>query len=334
MRGLILFFFLFLLNFSFSQNGIYDQYYSLEDLYEEKDNLDSLETIFDNHLSKAVELNDTIEQLKVLRWKYWYSSNEIDQGKVLNQLNTISKALYNKREVAANQYVIASKEYYKGDYLNALTLFEESLEAAIAANWKNGMIDNILAITGIYRETNQQQHINSFLESTLSDLNKNYPDERNANQYWIYLEIAKNYLDENNLSLARYYKSLAISGMKLDNTLFNDHIIVGSLIDLKDGNFSKSRDSLVLNLSTFHQSKLPPVYYTIAVALKKLDQPLYSYEFLIKADSILQTLNYPPFTNGSSLYEELVALTEESDKKKNLLGSCIIIINPIEIRWG
>ena len=122
--------------------------------------------------------------------------------------------------------------------------------------------------------------------------------------------------------------------MKLDNTLFNDHIIVGSLIDLKDGNFSKSRDSLVLNLSTFHQSKLPPVYYTIAVALKKLDQPLYSYEFLIKADSILQTLNYPPFTNGSSLYEELVALTEESDKKKNLLGSCIIIINPIEIRWG
>jgi YesN/AraC family two-component response regulator len=319
-RVLILFFFLFIINLSFGQNGIYDQYYSLEDLYEEKDNLDSLETVFDNHLSKALELNDTIEQLKVLRWKYWYSSNEISQGEILNQLNTISKALNNKREVAANNYLIASKEYYKGDYLNALTLFEKSLDASITANWKNGVIDNILAITGIYRETNRQQDINSFLENTLSDLNKHYPDERNANKYWIYLEIAKNYLDENNLSLSGYYKSLAISGMKLDKTLFNDHIIIGSLIDLKEGNFSKSRDSLVLNLSFFHQSKLPTVYYTIAVALKKLDQPLYSYEYLIKADSILQMLNYPPFTNGSSLYEELVSLTKESDTKNEFIG--------------
>lgn len=238
MKGLILFFFLFLLNFSFSQNGIYDQYYSLEHPYEKKNNLDSLKTIFDNHLSKAVELNDTIEQLKVLRWKYWYLSHEIDQGKILNQLNKISKALNNKREVAVNYYTIGSKEYNKGDYLNALTLFEESLDAAIAANWNNGMIDNILAITGIYRETKSQQDINPFLENTLSDLNKYYPDERNTNKYWIYLEIAKNYLDENNLSLAGYYKSLAISGMKLDKTLFNDHIIVGSLIDLKEGNIS------------------------------------------------------------------------------------------------
>jgi len=197
-RGLILFFFLFLLNFSFGQNGIYDQYYFLEDLYEEKDNHDSLETVFDNHLSRSVELNDTIEQLKVLRWKYWYSSQEIHQGKILNQLNTISKAFNNKREVAANQYVIASKEYYKGDYLKALTLFEESLDAAIAANWKSGIIDNILAITGVYRETNRQEDINSFLENTLSDLNKHYPDDRNANNYWIYLEIAKNYLDQDN----------------------------------------------------------------------------------------------------------------------------------------
>lgn len=320
MRGIILIFFLFILNFSFSQNGIYDQYYSLEDLYEERDNLDSLETVFDSHLSKAVELNDTIEQLKVLRWRYWYSLHDIDQGKILNQLNTISKALNNKREVAANRYVIASKEYYKGDYLDALTLFEESLDAAIAANWKNGMIDNVLAITGIYRETNRQQDINSFLENTLSDLNKQYPDERNANKYWIYLEIAKNYLDENNLSLAEYYKSLAISGIKLDNTLFNDHIIIGSLMDLKEGNFSKSRDSLILNQSVFDQSKLPTVYYTIAVALKKLDQPLYSYEYLIKADSILQILDYPPFTNGSSLYEELVSLTKESDAKNEFIG--------------
>jgi len=199
-KGLILFFFLFLLNFSFSQNGIYDQYYSLEHPYEKKNNLDSLKTIFDNHLSKAVELNDTIEQLKVLRWKYWYLSNEIDQGKILNQLKTISKALNNKREVAVNYYTIGSKEYNKGDYLNALTLFEESLDAAIAANWNNGMIDNILAITGIYRETNSQQDINPFLENTLSDLNKYYPDNRNTNKYWICLEIAKNYLDENNLS--------------------------------------------------------------------------------------------------------------------------------------
>ena len=320
MRGVILFFFLFLVNFSFSQNSIYDEYYSLEDFYEEKDNLDSLETVFNNHLSKAVELNDTIEQLKVLRWKYWYSSLEIDQGKILNQLNTISKVLNNKREVAANYYVIASKEYYKGDYLNALTLFEESLDAAIAANWKNGMIDNVLAITGIYRETNRQQDINSFLENTLSDLNKYYPDEKNANKYWIYLEIAKNYLDENNLSQAGYYKSLAISEIKLDKTLFNDHIIVGSLMDLKEGNFSKSRDSLVLNLSSFHQSKLPTVYYTIAVASKKLNQPLHSYEYLIKADSILQILNYPPFTNGSSLYEELVGLTKEGDTKNEFIG--------------
>jgi len=113
-KGLILFFFLFLLNFSFSQNGIYDQYYSLEHPYEKKNNLDSLKTIFDNHLSKAVELNDTIEQLKVLRWKYWYLSNEIDQGKILNQLNTISKALNNKREVAVNYYTIGSKEYNNG----------------------------------------------------------------------------------------------------------------------------------------------------------------------------------------------------------------------------
>ena len=320
MRGLILFFFLFLLSFSFGQNGIYDQYYFLEDLYEEKDNHDSLETVFDNHLSRSVELNDTIEQLKVLRWKYWYSSQEIHQGKILNQLNTISKAFNNKREVAANQYVIASKEYYKGDYLKALTLFEESLDAAIAANWKSGIIDNVLAITGVYRETNRQEDINSFLENTLSDLNKHYPDDRNANKYWIYLEIAKNYLDQDNLSLAGYYRSLAISGIKLDKTLFNDHIIVGSLMDLKEGNFSKSRDSLVLNLSVFHQSKLPTVYYTIAVALKKLNQPSYSYEYLIKADSILQTLNYPPFTNGSSLYEELVSLTKESDTKNEFIG--------------
>jgi len=154
--------------------------------------------------SRSVELNDTIEQLKVLRWKYWYSSQEIHQGKILNQLNTISKAFNNKREVAANQYVIASKEYYKGDYLKALTLFEESLDAAIAANWKSGIIDNILAITGVYRETNRQEDINSFLENTLSDLNKHYPDDRNANKYWIYLEIAKNYLDQDNLSLAGY----------------------------------------------------------------------------------------------------------------------------------
>jgi len=319
-KGLILFFFLFLLNFSFSQNGIYDQYYSLEHPYEKKNNLDSLKTIFDNHLSKAVELNDTIEQLKVLRWKYWYLSHEIDQGKILNQLNTISKALNNKREVAVNYYTIGSKEYNKGDYLNALTLFEESLDAAIAANWNNGVIDNILAITGIYRETNSQQDINPFLENTLSDLNKYYPDERNTNKYWIYLEIAKNYLDENNLSLAGYYKSLAISGMKLDKTLFNDHIIVGSLIDLKEGNFSKSRDSLVLNLSVFHQSKLSTVYYTIAVALKKLDQPQHSYRYLIKTDSILQILNYPPFTNGRSLYEELVGLTKESSTKNEFIG--------------
>ena len=320
MRVLTLFLSLIFINYSFSQDSIYDQYYTLEDIYEKNDNLDSLETVFNNHLLKALELKDTIEQLKVLRWKYWYSSYEIDQEKIVNQLNTISKVLKNKREIAANYYVIASKEYYKGGYLNALSLFEKSLDASIAANWKDGIIDNILAITGIYRETNRQRDINAFLENTLADLNNHYPDEKNTNKYWIYLEIAKNYLDGNNQSLAEYYKSLATSGIKLDKTLFNDHIIIGSLIDLKEGNFSRSKDSLVINLSAFHQSKLPTVYYTIAVALKKLNQPQYSYEYLIKADSILQILNYPPFTNGSSLYEELISLTKHSDAKNEFIG--------------
>jgi hypothetical protein len=210
------------INLSTSQYSTYINFYRQEKLYEKDENNDSLELAFDRHLQKAIELNDTIEQLKVLRWKYWYSTNDLDKEFLRDRLNLISKDLGSQREFAANHYALASKEYYEGNSVAALTLFKNSLDSAIAANWKEGIIDNILAITGIYREANRQQNINSFLENTLSDLNNYYPDQKDSYKYWIYLEIAKNYLDNNNLSLAKYYKSLAISGVKLNKTVFND----------------------------------------------------------------------------------------------------------------
>jgi hypothetical protein len=221
-RGVILLVFVLNINLSTSQYSTYINFYRQEKLYEKDENNDSLELAFDRHLQKAIELNDTIEQLKVLRWKYWYSTNDLDKEFLRDRLNLISKDLGSQREFAANHYALASKEYYEGNSVAALTLFKNSLDSAIAANWKEGIIDNILAITGIYREANRQQNINSFLENTLSDLNNYYPDQKDSYKYWIYLEIAKNYLDNNNLSLAKYYKSLAISGVKLNKTVFND----------------------------------------------------------------------------------------------------------------
>jgi len=322
-RGVILLIFVLNINLSISQDSTYINFYRQEKLYEKDENNDSLELAFDRHLHKAIELNDTIEQLKVLRWKYWYSTNDLDKEFLRDRLNLISKDLGSQREFAANHYALASKEYYEGNSVEALTLFKNSLDSAIAANWKEGIIDNILAITGIYREANRQQNINSFLENTLSDLNNYYPDQKDSYKYWIYLEIAKNYLDNNNLSLAKYYKSLAISGVKLNKTVFNDHIIVQSLIDLKEGHYSKSKDSLILNLSSFHQSKLATVFYTISVALKKLNQSKESYRYLLRTDSILHLLHYPPFTNGGSLYEKLIGLTDDINTRNEFIGKSI-----------
>ncbi len=308
---------------STSSQKTFEEYRILEKRFDSQNKIDSLNTVLRNHLTSAIQQTDTLEQLKVLRWMYWYSEEENDSKNIQNSISELMINVSNKREEALNLYTYGSKKYYKGDYKTALELFQNSLAISQESGSSKEIVDNIVAISGIYRELRKHQYADKFLEESLTYIQSKFPDDSKTLSYLIYLEIAKNSIESSSYSKALINMELATKNVLLENWGSLDHKLIEAQINFYNGNIIKARDTLSKYVRDFDAIDLPITHYILGLCYKKIPLNSEANLHLTKTDSILDVLGYPPFNNGASLYEQLLSQTQNEDLKKEYLGKSI-----------
>lgn len=308
---------------STSSQKTFEEYRILEKRFDSQNKIDSLNTVLRDHLTSAIQQTDTLEQLKVLRWMYWYSEEENDSKNIQNSISELMINVSNKREEALNLYTYGSKKYYKGDYKTALELFQNSLTISQESGSSKEIVDNIVAISGIYRELRKHQYVDKFLEESLTYIQSKFPDDSKTLSYLIYLEIAKNSIESSSYGKALINMELATKNVLLENWGSLDHKLVEAQINFYNGNIIKARDTLSKYVRDFEVIDLPITHYILSLCYKKIPLDSMTNSHLIKTDSVLDVLDYPPFNNGASLYEQLLSQTNNEDLKNEYLGKSI-----------
>ena len=260
MRGVLSFVAASLWSISLSQQT-FEDYRALEKRYESQNKIDSLNIVLRNHLTFAIQQTDTLEQLKVLRWMYWYSEEDNDSKNIQNSISDLILDVSNKREEALNFYTYGSKKYYKGDYKAALDLFKTSLNISLESGASKEIVDNIVAISGIYRDLRKSQYADKFLEESLTYIRSNFPDSSKTLSYLIYLELAKNSIESSSYSKAFMNMELATRNVLPENLSSLDHKLIEAQINFYNGNIIKARDTLSKYVRDFDAIDLPITHY-------------------------------------------------------------------------
>ena len=120
-----------ILSLSFRSWAQYDKYIELEKLYNDSNKTDSLILVLQNHYTRALLENDSLEQLKVLTWIYWYNDDNRQDRELRDSLISLVSLIGNSRETSKVYYTFASKEFEKGDLSNSTQNLEKSIQIAL-----------------------------------------------------------------------------------------------------------------------------------------------------------------------------------------------------------
>jgi hypothetical protein len=153
-----------ILSLSLRSYAQYDKYIKLENLYNVSEKTDSLKLTLQNHYTRALLEKDSLEQLKVLTWIYWYSDDNEQDSALRDSLLSLASLIGSSKEASRLYYTFASKEFEKGDLSNSTHYLEKSIQIALSYFDYEQALESFMAFNSLLMLSNQS-------EKAISNLN-------------------------------------------------------------------------------------------------------------------------------------------------------------------
>ncbi|WP_190810316.1 AraC family transcriptional regulator [Flagellimonas sp. S3867] len=285
--------------------------------------------VFDTHILKAKYLKDTNQLAEAYRKRVWGENFDGAISYVDSAIGLIP---------SVKDKLFSSKAHYtKGALLYEADYPEESLKEFIKAfhlAQKNGnyeyVVDCLNMIAALKGEYGQEEESILLHEIALKYLlqNKESIDYFDLT-YLITLDnIARGYLENKKIDSARVF---ADRGMKLSEKMKDDETykklqILKAQADYYDGNFIKSRDSLLVHLNDYEGYSKADILFYLGMIEGKLDNVDKKQRYFEQLDSILQVSEFPQLDNVSKVFQFLLKTAisnNESEKEKKYIKRLI-----------
>ena len=300
----------------------YDRFVLQEKFFEKSNQIDSLRSTLKLHYNEALLQKDTLEQIKVLKWIYWYNDNSSGNESIRDSLLSLAKDYNNEVLISEIYYAFASKEIESGNFETALSNLRSSYTAAINLDQYNQGLEAIKAynslITASSQYTQALNELNIFKKIVSSD--EGLTDTNKSKLILnVELEKAMVFLNSNQIdSSFNTYKYLSGNESWLDKKNFGAYKLYESTLNYRLDYFLKSRDTLQKYLTLLNQTQKKDGWYVLSLVEDKLENSEQSISFLTRIDSVLESEGYPYYGNAISTYRKLVSVSKDSLRNKYL----------------
>ena len=265
--------------------------------------------VYDAQLKKAKFLNDSLQMAIAYRARIWGESFE-DAIKYVDSSLVIASKLGDK-ELLVRNYYGKGVLYDEGDYpKDAIKQYISAYNHSVELDNYEYIVDCINSIASIKREYGHEEEAILLHRKALDYLNENEGKINNFDlTYLITLDnLSRGYLQLNNIDSAKVYtrKGLNLASEMDDKETYIFLSILDAQTNYYDGNFLKSRDSL-LKYSTFLEGySLADSFFYLGMIEGVLGHPEKKKEYFIQVDSILEANNLPLIDNVKTVFQYLL----------------------------
>lgn len=300
----------------------YETFITKEKILEETNQIDSLNRILRLHHNEAISRKDTLEQIKVLKWIYWFNENNSELVSIENNLLSITKAYGDENLMSEVYYAFASKNFENGEFEPALSHLRSSYTIAIDLDQFSQALEAIRAYNSlVLASSNFEQALNElnyFKKIVISD--KSLLEEEKAKlTLEVELEKAIIFLNSNQIdSSAILFNTILKKEALLNKNTLGRFKLFESTLNYRLDYFLKSRDTILKYLNLFSPSQKKDGLYTLSLIEDKLGNKEKSISLLSTIDSILEKEGYPFYGNAISTYRKLVSVSKDSTREKYL----------------
>lgn len=300
----------------------YEKFILQERSFEKSDQIDSLNSTLQLHYKEALLQRDTLEQIKVLKWIYWYNDNSSEAELIKASLMALAKDYSNEILMSEVYYAFASKEIESGNVESGLANLRSSYKAAIKLDQYNQALDAIKAYNSLVTSSPEYaQALNelNFFKNILASNEALSDTDKSKLILNVELEKAIVFLNSNQIdSSLNSYNYLLSNESLLENKNFGAYKLYEATLNYRLDYFLKSRDTLQKYLNLFNQTQKKEGWYILSLVEDKLGNSEKSISFLKRIDSVLENDGYPYYGNAISTYRKLVGVSKDSLKDKYL----------------
>jgi len=300
----------------------YQKFILKEKSFEKSDQIDSLKSTLQLHYKEALLQRDTLEQIKVLKWIYWYNNNSSESELIKASLLALAQDYSNEVLISEVYYAFASKEIESGNIESGLANLRSSYTAAINLEQYNQALEAIKAYNSLVTSSSQYSlalnELNFFKNIVASNKALSNTDKSklilNAE-----LEKAIVFLNSNQIdSSLNTYNYLLQNESLFENKNLGAFKLYDATLNYRLDYFLKSRDTLQKYLNLFNQTQKKDGWYILSLVEDKLGNSEKSISLLKRIDSILENDGYPYYGNAISTYRKLVGVSKDSLRDKYL----------------
>ena len=299
-------------NTTINQNISFDHLVELEDSLQKIKDWEGLQFVFDQHIKRAKQLNDTIELISTYDWRTQFSSPLVAEV-IADSALTLAKISKNNAARSHLHYSIGALLYSKNFPVKALN---RAIQGYIFNNdIKNytGIIECLNLIASIKREYGQK-HEALYIQKTSYQILKAKADKiDNYNDILLYtLEaLSKCYISVNELELAlktaEEGKELALK-LGIQEMVISFETTIGQS-NYYMGNYPVSDTILTsLLLKTEGESRADILFYLGQIQSNK-NRIENTIRYYGQIDSILANKGYPIIDNAEQVYQTLLEST-------------------------
>ena len=311
-----------ILSLSFRSWAQYDKYIELEKLYNDSNKTDSLILVLQNHYTRALLENDSLEQLKVLTWIYWYNDDNRQDRELRDSLISLVSLIGNSRETSKVYYTFASKEFEKGDLSNSTQNLEKSIQIALGYFDYDQAFESVKAYNSLLMLSYQYEkgisNLN-YLNWSISNTKKVEMEKVEDFKRRILIEKTSLFLNSGLIDSSTYYsQTLSKDFYKLDKYSLGKFKLIEATLNYRNQYFLNARDSIQKYLSILDKIQVRDAWYVLSLIERKLGNDDYSDNYLRRIDSALKLEEYPQYNNGIPTYRRLLSNAPDSLKTKYL----------------
>lgn len=300
----------------------YEKFALQERIFENSDQIDSLKSTLQLHYNEALLQKDTLEQIKVLKWIYWYNNNSSEAELIKASMLSLAKNYSNEVLMSEVYYAFASKEIESGNVESGLSNLRSSYTAAINLDQYNQALEAIKAYNSLVTASSQYaQALNelNFFKNIVASNEELSDKDKSKLILNVELEKAIVFLNSNQIdSSLTTYNYLLYNESLLENKSFGAYKLYEATLNYRLDYFLKSRDTLQKYLNLFNQTQKKDGWYILSLVEDKLGNSEKSISLLERIDSVLENDGYPYYGNAISTYRKLIGVTKDSLRDKYL----------------
>ena len=237
----------------------YEKFALQERIFENSDQIDSLKSTLQLHYNEALLQKDTLEQIKVLKWIYWFNNNSSEAELIKASMLSLAKNYSNEVLMSEVYYAFASKEIESGNVESGLSNLRSSYTAAINLDQYNQALEAIKAYNSLVMASSQYaQALNelNFFKNIVASNEELSDKDKSKLILNVELEKAIVFLNSNQIdSSLNTYKYLLYNESLLENKSFGAYKLYEATLNYRLDYFLKSRDTLQKYLNLFNQTQ-------------------------------------------------------------------------------